>query len=122
MSIKGVAAAGATIVLVTGVGWAPTATVAQAEYFRLEWEAGQSRSGRPTITGYIYNSGRLRATNIQLLVEQLDAAGQVVNRVTGYVSGDVLPNGRMYFEVRAPTVGATYRVTVRSFDWVIPGG
>ena len=80
-------------------------------------EAGQTRSGRPTITGYVHNSYGHWAGNVRLEVEALDASGQVIGRTQGYVDGDVPAFGRGYFEVRLPQAAASYRVMVVSLDW-----
>jgi len=88
-------------------------------YFRIEQEAVRTpASGRPKISGYIYNTHDHVAGRVRLLVEGLDATGQPVSRVFSYVGGDVPAEGRRYFEVAAPTPATTYRITVSSFEWV----
>ena len=88
-------------------------------YFRIEQQAVRTAaSGRPKISGYIYNTYDHAAGRVRLLVEGLDAAGQPVSRAFSYVGGDVPAEGRRYFQVAAPTPAATYRVTVVSFEWV----
>lgn len=117
MFTKGIAAVVATIIFATGVGWAQNFGASPAErYFRLEWEVGQARDGRPTVSGQIYNSYGLWAGDVQVLVEALDASGRPVSRTIGY-GGEVPPNGRSYFWVPLPAAGATYRVTVQHFLW-----
>jgi hypothetical protein len=54
---------------------------------------------------------------VRLLVQALDGTGAVIGSTTGYVSGDVPPGSRSYFEVRGPVKAASYRVTIDSFDW-----
>lgn len=120
---RSVPAAVVTLVVSLGVGWAQDFRHPQADqYFRVEWQLGQSRSGRPTVTGYVYNGYGLSAFNIRLLVEQLDAGGQPTSRTTAYVNGDVPGMGRAYFEVPVPGAGASYRVSVLWFDWQGRGG
>jgi hypothetical protein len=46
----------------------------------------------------------------------------VVGRTIGFVQGAVPFNDRAYFEVLIKTPGASYRVTVTSFDWRAGGG
>jgi hypothetical protein len=89
---------------------------------RLDWEAGTRRGGRPVIQGYVYNDHGRPAADVHLLVETLDAAGAVVARSIGFVRGVVHFNDRVYFEVPLKTAGASYRVTVTSFDWKGGGG
>src|SRR5262245_5871955 len=40
--------------------------------------AAESKGGRPRLTGYVYNTWDKWATDVRLLVEALDEAGQVV--------------------------------------------
>ena len=85
---------------------------------RLEWSGGEDRRGRPVVSGYIYNQrAGSYATSVRLLVEALDASGQVVGSTTAYVLGEVPPSSRSFFEVKSPAEGASYRVTVQSLAW-----
>lgn len=84
---------------------------------RLEWEPGQSRNGRPQVTGYVYNDYMRAASEVRVLVETLDASGQVIDRAHGFVVGIVPVFGRSYFVVPLRTAGASYRITVTGFDW-----
>lgn len=109
------------LALVLGTGGAP----AIAEMgpsgidfrLRLDWEAGYTRGGQPVVTGYIYNDYGRSANNVRLLVESLDASGQVIDRAFGFVTGIVPVFNRNYFDVPLKTAGASYRVTVTSFEW-----
>jgi hypothetical protein len=89
---------------------------------RLDWEAGTRRGGKPVIQGYVYNDYGRPATDVHLLVETLDASGAVIGRTIGFVQGAVQFNDRVYFEVPLKATGASYRVTVTSFDWKSGGG
>jgi hypothetical protein len=89
---------------------------------RLDWEVGTRRGGKPVIKGYVYNDYGRPATDIHLLVETLDASGAVVARTIGFVVGAVQFNDRVYFEEPLKATGASYRVTVTSFDWKGGGG
>jgi hypothetical protein len=89
---------------------------------RLDWEAGTRRGGKPAIQGYVYNDYGRPATDVHLLVETLDASGAVIAKTIGFVQGVVQFNDRVYFEVPLKTTGASYRVTVTSFDWKGGGG
>jgi hypothetical protein len=85
---------------------------------RLEWAGAEDRRGRPLVSGYVYNQrAGSYATSVQLLVEAVDASGQVVGSTSGFVLGDVPPSSRAYFETRAPAKTASYRVTIQSFSW-----
>lgn len=89
---------------------------------RLDWEAGTRRGGKPVIQGYVHNDYGRPATDVHLLVETLDASGAVIARTIGFVQGVVQFNDRVYFEVPLEVTGASYRVTVTSFDWKAGGG
>ena len=88
---------------------------------RFEWEASQSRTGRPLIAGYLYNDYMRAANSVVLLVETLDASGQIVERKIRIMPGIVPVFGRTYFEVPLETTGASYRITVTSFEWLRGG-
>lgn len=101
-----------------GLAGAQVSSLATDRYLRLEWTAGEDRRGRPVVTGYVYNErAGSYATSVRLLVEALDASGQVVASTAGFVFGDVPPSNRSYFEVKAPAEAASYRVTVQTFSW-----
>jgi hypothetical protein len=84
---------------------------------RLDWDAGKSMKGRPEVSGYVYNDYGRAANNVRLLVETLDGSGQVVDRAYGYVVGVVPALNRAAFDVPLRTEGASYRITITSFDW-----
>lgn len=89
---------------------------------RLDWEPGTGRGGKPVIQGYVYNDYGRPASDVHLLVETLDASGAVIARTIGFVQGTIQFNDRIYFEVPLKATGASYRVTVTSFDWKGGGG
>lgn len=88
---------------------------------RLDWDAGTGRGGKPVIQGYVYNDNGRPAVDVHLLVETLDASGAVTARTIGFVIGPVQFKDRAYFEVPLKAAGASYRVTVTSFDWKAGG-
>src|SRR5512146_3308920 len=89
---------------------------------RHDWEIGTTRGGRPVIQGYVYNDYGRPASDVQLLVESLDASGAVIGRNVGFVRGVVQLNDRTYFEVPIKVTGASYRVSVTGLDWRGGGG
>jgi hypothetical protein len=89
---------------------------------RLDWEVGTTRGGRPVIQGYVYNDYGRPASDVQLLVETVDASGAVIGRTVGFVRGVVQLNDRAYFEVPIKVTGASYRVSVTGLDWRGGGG
>jgi hypothetical protein len=116
---------GRAAVIATALLLATTGTVAEAartpsgidSRLTLDWEAGQNRKGRPEISGYIYNDYMRAAINVRLLVETLDAQGQVIDRAYGYVVGGIPVTSRSYFVVPLKTAGPAYRVTVTAYEW-----
>jgi len=116
----------AVLALAAGSSARPAAALSAASSvdarIRLDWEVGATRGGRPVIQGYVYNDYGRPASDVQLLVETLDAAGAVIGRTVGFVRGVVQLNDRTYFEVPIRVTGASYRVSVTGFDWKGGGG
>ena len=80
-----------------------------------EWDPEAVPRGGWAVQGYVISSHSYRVNGVRLEVEVLDSAGQVENRVYGWVPGDVPAGGRAYFFVPVPKRGASYRVKVLSF-------
>src|SRR6266850_2070078 len=59
-------------------------------YFGLEWTGGERR-GRPNVNGYVVNNYRVRAANMRLLVESLDASGKTIDTTSGSLAD--VPSG-----------------------------
>jgi hypothetical protein len=90
-------------------------------YFRIDSAVTRGARGA-VISGYVSNTYANPADRVRLIVERLDASGQVVSSSTTYVLGGIPPMGRAYFETPVPEAGATYRVRILSFDWIGRGG
>ena len=84
-------------------------------HFTVESEVGERR-GRPVVSGYVTSQFGFGVRDVRLRVEALDAADAVVSTQIGYVSGQVVPGRRVYFEVPVAEKAPKYRVTVLSFD------
>jgi hypothetical protein len=83
----------------------------------LNWEATQDKIGRPLIVGHVVTVGGKTGYCIpRLLVETLDAQGQVVARNVGFIPGYIGGYDNVYFEepIRAP--GQGYRVSISSWS------
>ena len=89
---------------------------------RVEFSVGPGRKGQPELSGYVYNDYGRSAGGVRLLVEHLDAAGQVTGTATVYVSGTVPAFGRAYFAASVPAGAGGHRVVVLSFDWETGAG
>ena len=79
------------------------------------------RAPHPRLEGYVTNHSLYTLQNVRLHVAVLDAAETTVGEASGWVFGNLFPGGRTYFVVSIPRVGATYRVTVTSWDVVSRG-
>jgi hypothetical protein len=101
----------------SGSAAALSATSSIDSRIRLDWEAGTRPGGRAVIQGWAYNDYGRAARDVRLVVETLDASGNVIARDSGFVRGTVQFNDRTYFEVPLKTTGASYRVSVVGFDW-----
>jgi hypothetical protein len=85
---------------------------------RVEWDLGKDRRGNLLLSGYVYNARvGYYASAVHLRITGTDRTGRVVVDTTAHVYGDVLPQGRSYFEVRLASLEPTYRVTVTSVDF-----
>ena len=78
------------------------------------WESGP-QGGSQVVSGYVNNISPYDLANLRVLVEALDASGQVIEQRVGYLPGELRGGGRLYFEVPIASA-ATYRVRVFSYD------
>src|SRR5215470_5300683 len=77
---RGIAAAALALVAVTAHGAEVISSPSGIDSrLRFEWEVGRTFRGQPLIQGYIYNDYMRAAYNVRLLVETLDAGGQVID-------------------------------------------
>jgi hypothetical protein len=77
--------------------------------------------GRPVVAGRVYNKRSVQATHVQLRVEALDQAGNVIAGAVRFLDRDINPGDRVYFQVTPPAEASTYRVSVQYVSWQ-PGG
>jgi hypothetical protein len=83
-------------------------------HFTIDWTPAVHR-GKPVVEGYVHNVSPYHTSQIRVLVESLDAAGQVTNQKIAWVPGDLLGGGRVFFQI--PMASAPgYRVRVYSYD------
>lgn len=84
------------------------------DYFRIDWQADQ-RNGRAVLSGYIISVNKYGARWMQLLIDSLDASGQLVDQKLVWVPSEFPHGGRAYFE--APVAPAVdYRVSVYAYE------
>jgi hypothetical protein len=105
-----------------GLGAAPahaesSTQVGNAGTITLDWQATQDKAGRPLIVGHVVTKGGKASYCIpRLLVETLNAQGQVVAERMGFVPGTVGPYDNVYFEEPIRVPGPAYRVSIASWD------
>ncbi len=85
-------------------------------------ESAPRPGGRPAVEGYIHNERYVWLSDVRVRVEVLNADGIAVEEASGWVVGNIRPGGRGYFAVAVKRLGASYRVSVVSFDVVPQGG
>jgi hypothetical protein len=103
--------------LAPSIARAQIASSPPESYLRIDQVVQETKRGRPRLTGYVYNTQDKWATRVLLQIETLDDAGRVLGSMLIPVYGDVPPRNRSYFDAALATVGASYRVTVRTVDW-----
>lgn len=82
--------------------------------FSVSWGPAEHR-GQPVVEGYVTNISPYETTQIRVLVESLDGAGQVTAQHIAWVPGELGGGGRLFFQVPAAP-GPAYRVSVFSYD------
>lgn len=112
------------MVLVVLAAWAPTHAleVSHDPGFRVEWTLDPPRRNLVTVAGYVYNERQDMVRYVQVRIQVLDAAGAVTAQRFHSVVGDIASNGRAFFNGVVPAGGATYRVSVASFQATGGGG
>ena len=109
------------VLLTAGLAQAQNVGGPEDRFFRVQFEAAEGRGG-VRVTGYVYNRHIYSAVNVRLRLQALDASGQVVGERFAYVLGDVPAEGRAFFAVPVQAQGATYRVSVHSFEFIARSG
>ena len=87
--------------------------------FQLRWDAMRVEHGA-VVRGEIRNPYGFAARNIHLLVEGLDAAGEVVTRTAWPMPQIVRTGERATFDIPVPAGPERYRVNVVTYDPVLP--
>ena len=100
-----------------GAGVVAGTSAVTPNQMRLEWQP-EVRGDRTRLTGYVYNDYVLPARDIVLLVEGLDGAGHVTDRIRAHVDRVLTPGNRSYWEASLPRPAAAYRVSVASLHWI----
>ncbi len=119
MSIRSRIGAG-LVACFLGVGSAQaerSTIVGNAGTITLDWQAAQDGAGRPILVGHVItNGGKAGYCATRLLVETLDAKGEVVAQNVGFVPGYIGGYDNVYFELPIRVPGASYRASIASWD------
>lgn len=76
------------------------------------------KGGKARVDGYVINEAGFKAQRVRILIDGLDAQGQIVDQTVWWIgSPGPGPSGRVYFDAPAPA-GTRHRVSVFSYDWV----
>jgi hypothetical protein len=115
--------------LLPAIGWGAKLIEPQMpgweRFFKIEWEPAESR-GHPVVQGYLYNDSPKTIGEVQLLVDALDATGEILSQKVSWAAGSQMaPFSRRYFVADAPLVQiapqqpASYRVRVYSYSEIL---
>jgi hypothetical protein len=88
------------------VGW--------ENHLSVTWETGTAGGGQ-LVSGYVRNTSPYDLANVRVLVEALDAGGQVTEQRVRAIPGELRGGGRVYFDVPVPSA-PSYRVRVFSYE------
>jgi hypothetical protein len=88
--------------------------VDQEQIFAITWQVGED-DGRPLLSGRITNTSFYATSKIQLLVDQLDAAGRIVHQQLAWLGIVLLQGEGTYFDVPVADRTARYDVRVYAF-------
>ena len=91
------------------------------QFFKLTWTA-EEHKGKPVVIGRIYNNWGFAAANMRLLVDELDANGQIVDQKLGWLGFTLTPGTTAPFEIPVAHATPNHRVSVFAFDWVQADG
>ena len=90
------------------------------QHFTLEYRPGEFR-GKPVVEGTVTNISPYLMTRVGLLVDTLDANGNITSQRVAWLGGDLPGGGHDYFSIPTPPAPA-YRVRVYSYDRIEVGG
>src|SRR5499433_3194089 len=126
--LAGCSAATSTDVAGVGVGTSMGATTTTSaapaipmsavteNQLRAEWRS-QVLGDRARLTGTVYNTWIMYASDIVLLVDSLDSAGKIVAQTQARLWRTVAPGSDSYFDLTLPAA-ASYRVQIVGVRWL----
>ena len=124
--------AGLVALIATGcaeMGMTPSATVTTTtpgvteRWFKLDWTVEPDSGDQRKLDGHVENMSGRPVTSVQLLIQSLDASGNLLDQRRQWLGGD-LPNGaRQFFAARRLPLADQYRVSVWSYTAIeVSGG
>jgi hypothetical protein len=87
------------------------------QFFTLTWTVGMHKD-RPVVSGRIYNKWNFAAANMRLLVDELDASGQIIDQQLGWLGFTLTPGTTAPFEIPVKHATPNHRVSVFAYDWI----
>ena len=99
---------------VVGAGEIKPHMLGWEQIFTLEYGPGQYR-GQPAVEGVVTNISPYQLTGVRLLVDTLDANGNILTQKVAWVPGEFPGGTHAYFSVPTPPAPA-YRVRVFTYD------
>ena len=115
---------GLAVLIATGcetAGLTPSASVTTTtpgvteSWFKLDWSVEPEAGDRRKIDGHVENVSGWGATDVQLLVQSLDAAGNLVAQRREWLGGSLPSGSRTFFAIRHLAAADRYRVSVWSY-------
>ena len=111
-----------------GAGMHPSATVTTTtpgvteRWFKVDWTVESDTAGARRLDGHVENVSGRPVTSVQLLIQSLDAGGNLVAQQRQWLGGDLPSGARQYFAVRRLAPAAQYRVSVWSYNAIETNG
>ena len=90
---------------------------AAERFFKVDWHV-ERRDGRDVaVVGQVRNDYLYTLRRVELQLQVLDAAGQVIAEVFGRIDRDIPPSASATFRLPLSETGSRYAVLVHSFDF-----
>ena len=123
MNLRAIVILSVAVLITVGFGGARALAVSATpvSQLRVEWET-VPRGDKVLVRGYVYNEYQMRAENVRLRIEQLDASAHPIASRLTWIPGTLPYRDRAYFEAAVPAGAAAYRVVIDSFDIFGCGG
>lgn len=105
------------VLALSSVAGAQTANTVSEGDLRPSWSDSAMAEGWRSVCGDVRNVGSMPARSVEIRIQGIDSAGQVVSTRDRYVPAEVRPGSRAVFCVPMPAGATSYNVTVLHVDW-----